>query len=216
MQNKEQLIKEYIKLAKRANKRLYNLEKLSKEKNFEVVTKWSYARAMHDIKTWGGNKRFKTSIPEDINIKRLSAMRNDVYNFLNSKSSTKSDIIKLYIEKTNTFNKNYHTNWTWQEMASYFESGGAKEKIEEKFSSSTALDIIGVFRSNPEQIKKVIDTFNEKHKYDKDVEEEVSKLINNEIIENNKKTGINIIDKKNLKTLSSMLKDNKLEWDDFF
>lgn len=216
MQNKEQLIKEYVKLAKRANKRLYNLEKLSKEKNFEVVTKWSYARAMHDIKIWGGNKRFRTSIPEDINIKRLSAMRNDVYNFLNSKSSTKKDIVKLYIEKTNTFNKNYNTNWTWQDMASYFENGGAKEKIEEKFSSKTALEIIGVFRSNPEQIKKVIDTFNKKHKYDKDVEEEVAKLKNNEITENNKKTGINIIDKKNLKTLSNMLKDNKLEWDDFF
>lgn len=216
MENKEQLIKEYVKLAKRANKRLYNLEKLSKEKNFEIVTKWAYARALHDIKTWDGERRFKTSIPKDINVKRLSAMRNDVYNFLNSKSSTKKDIVKLYIEKTNTFNKKYNTNWTWQEMASYFESGGAKEKLEEKFASSTSLDIIGVFRNNPDQIKKVIDTFNKKHKYDKDVENEVNKLKSNEIIENDEKTGTKIVDKKNLKTLSNLLKDNKLEWDDFF
>ena len=216
MENKEQLIKEYVKLAKRANKRLYRLEKLSKEKSFEIVTKWAYARALHDIKVWGGNKRFKTSISKDINVKRLSAMRNDVYNFLNSKSSTKKDIVKLYIEKTDTFNKKYNTNWTWQEMASYFESGGAKEKLEEKFASSTALDIIGVFRNNPDQIKKVIDTFNKKHKYDKDVENEVSKLENNEIIENGKKTGTKIIDKKNLKTLSNLLNSNDLEWNDLF
>lgn len=216
MENKEQLIKEYVKLAKRANKRLYKLEKLSKEKNFEIVTKWAYARALRDIKTWGGDRRFKTSISKDINVKRLSAMRNDVYNFLNSKSSTKRDIVKLYIEKTDTFNKKYNTNWNWQEMASYFESGGAKEKLEDKFASSTALDIIGVFRNNPDHIKKVIDIFNKKHKYDKDVENEVSKLKNNEIIENDKKTGTKIIDKKNLETLSNLLKVNKLEWDDFF
>lgn len=214
MENKEELIKEYVKLAKRANKRLYNLEKLSKEKNFEIVTKWAYARALHDIKIWGGKKRFKTSISKDINAKRLSAMRNDVYNFLNSKSSTKKDIVKLYIEKTNTFNKKYNTNWTWQEMASYFESGGAKEKLEEKFSSSTAIDIIGVFKSNPEQIKQVIDTFNKRHKYDKNVENEINKLKNNEIVENGKKTGTKIIDIKNLKTLSDLLNGNGLKLDD--
>lgn len=211
MQNKEQLIKEYVKLAKRANKRLYNLEQLSKEKNFEVVTKWSYARAMHDIKTWGGSKRFKTSISENINIQTLSAMRNDVYNFLNSKSSTKKDIIKLYKDKTETFNKKYNLNWNWQDMASFFESGGLKDKMEQAgFASSTAIEIVGVFQNNPEQIKKVVDEYNKKHKYSQSVKDEVNKLIVNN------KNGGKIVDIKNLSKLSKLLDDNLLEWDDFF
>lgn len=211
MQDKNQLIKEYIKLAKRANKRLLNLEKLSKEKNFEVVTKWSYSRAMHDIKTWGDGTRFKTSIPENINIQTLSAMRNDVYNFLNSKSSTKRDIIRLYKDKTETFNKKYNLNWSWQDMASFFESGGLKEKMEQAgFASSTAIEIVGVFQNNPEQIKKVIDEYNKKHKYSQSVKEEVNKLyVNN-------KNGGKIVDIKNLSKLSKLLDDNLLEWDDFF
>lgn len=211
MQNKEQLIKEYVKLAKRANKRLYNLEKLSKEKNFEVVTKWSYARAMHDIKVWGGIKRFKTSISENINIQTLSAMRNDVYNFLSSKSSTKRDIIKLYKDKTDTFNKKYNLNWNWQDMASFFESGGLKDKLEQAgFASSTAIDIVGVFQNNPEQIKKVIDEYNKKHKYSQSVKDEVNSLVDNN------KNGSKIVDIKNLGKLSKLLNDNSLEWDDFF
>ena len=211
MQNKEQLIKEYVKLAKRANKRLYNLEKLSKEKNFEVVTNWSYARAMHDIKTWGGIKRFKTLIPENINIQTLSAMRNDVYNFLNSKSSTKKDIIKLYKDKTETFNKKYNLNWNWKDMASFFESGGLKEKMEQAgFASSSAIEIVGVFQNNPEQIKKVIDEYNKNHKYSQSVKDEVNKLVGNN------KNGGKIVDVKNLNKLSKLLDDNLLEWDDFF
>lgn len=204
--NREQLIKEYVKIAKRANKRLYNLEKLSNEKNFEIVKDWSYKRALHDINTWNkGHKRFKTSNLDNINLNTLSAMRNDVYNFLNSKSSTKSGIVKLYKEKTETFNKKYNLNWSWKDTANFFENGGLKEKFDKMdFASSTTLDIIAVIRKNPEQMKKVIDEFNKKHKYNKNVEKEVSMLKDNN----------GIIDKKNFKYIINLLTENDLKVED--
>ena len=182
MTDKDNLISEYIKLAKRANKRLYNLEKLSKEKGFENVTKWSYRNALYNIKQRDGNKRFKININKDINIKTLSAMRNEVYNFLNAPTSTKKGIVKLYKEKTETFNKKYNTSWNWQDMANYFEKGG-KELFEEKFSSNTALNVLGVFQKNKEDVKKIVDDFNNKNKNKRWIRYEKNKnFINNSFI----------------------------------
>ena len=203
---KEQLIKEYLKLAKRANKRLYNLEKLSKEDNFNIVTKWAYSRAQHDINIWNkGHKRFKTTGISELNSNTISAMRNDIYNFLNSKTSTKKGILKYYKDKTDTFNKKYNLNWNWQDMASFFENGGLHEKFEKDgFASSTAIDILATVRNNPEQIKKVINEFNKKHQYNNEVSDEVKKLKNND----------GKIDKKNLKNIVNFLSDNGLEIND--
>lgn len=203
---KDDIIKEYLKLAKRANKRLYKLEKLSNEDNFKIVKNWAYARAQHDINIWNkGNKRFKTTGLYDLNINKLSAMRNDVIYFLNSKTSTKTGIIKAYKEKTDTFNKKYGLNWTWEEMANFFENDGLRDKFEKNgFASSTTLDIIATVRKNPQQIKLIIDEFNKNHKFSKDIEDEVKKLKEND----------GKIDKKNLKHIVDFLSENKLEIED--
>lgn len=203
---KDQLVKEYLKLAKRANKRLYSLEKLSKEDNFNIITRWAYARAQHDINIWNkGHKRFKITGISELNSNTISAMRNDVYNFLNAKTSTKKGILKYYKDKTDTFNKKYNLNWDWKDMTSFFENGGLYEKFEKAgFASSTALDIIATVRNNPDQIKKVIDEFNKKHQYNNDVSKEVEKLKNND----------GKIDKKNLKNIVNFLSDNGLEIED--
>lgn len=212
MNIKQDLLDEYIRLAKKANRRLKSLERLSADENFKSVLNWSYRRAIHDIKTWGGNKRFIVSDSKlsKLSTQTLSAMRNDVYFFLNSKTSTKRDIIKNYKEKTATFNKKYGLNWSWKDMANYFENDGLRDKLEQVgFSSKTSLMLIGVFRKNPEEIEKIIKDFNNNHKVSKEIEKEVEKL------RGNKENGALIFDEKNIPKLSKLFSENKLSIEDF-
>ena len=46
---KAQLVKEYKALAKKADRRLRELEKLSEESEWKDATRFAYARAMKDI-----------------------------------------------------------------------------------------------------------------------------------------------------------------------
>ena len=210
MSKKDDLLDEYIKLARKANRRLKSLENLSTDKNFKSVLNWSYRRAIHDIKTWGGNKRFivSSSKLENLSVQTLSAMRNDVYFFLNSKTSTKRDIIKNYKEKTETFNKKYGLDWSWQDMTNYFENDGLRDKLEQMgFSSKTALSLVGVFRKNPKEVNKIINDFNSRHKVSKEIEKEVKKLKGNDEL---------IFDEKNIPKLAELFAENKLTIEDFF
>lgn len=213
MTDKDKLISEYIKLAKRANKRLYNLEKLSKEKGFESVTKWGYRNALYDIQQRGGDRRYKLKIDKNINMKTLSAMRNEVYKFLNYPTSTKRGIVALYKEKTETFNKDYGTNWKWQDMANYFENGG-KELFEEKFSSSTSLEVLGVFQKNKKGIKKIkekIDKFNnDNKKTDKLLDTFIKNMKGNTDKEGNK-----IIDWKLKESVKDLLLNKEFKIEEF-
>lgn len=216
MSKKDNILDEYLRLSKKANKRLYSLEKLSKEDYFKSVTEWAYRRAMKDIKLWGGNNRFpiNTRSLNKLTTQTLSAMRNDVYNFLNSKTSTKRDIIHNYVNKTKKFNKLYHTNWNWVDMANYFENDGLRDKLEQNnFASKTSLQLVGVFRKNPDEIEEIIEKYNKTHKIDKDMEKEISKLKGNKI-----KDGDNealIFDEKNIPKLAKLFAENKLTIEDF-
>ena len=70
--------KEWQKLAWRANKRLYRLEKYAERPEYKDILKVSYARAQRDIKAWRGEgkKRFPERMPENEDIAR--AMMNDM------------------------------------------------------------------------------------------------------------------------------------------
>ena len=212
MSKKDDLLDEYIKLAKRANRRLKSLERLSKDENFKSVLDWSYRRAVHDIKTWGGNTRFNVNYSklQNLSTQTISAMRNDVYFFLNSKTSTKRDIINNYKEKTETFNKKYGLDWSWQDMANYFENDGLRDKLEQMgFSSKTALSLVGVFRKNPKEVEKIINDFNRRHKVSKEIEKEVEKL------HGNKENDALVFDEKNIPKLAKLFAENKLSIEDF-
>lgn len=212
MNKKEDLLDEYIRLAKKANRRLKSLERLSADENFKSVLNWAYRRAMHDIRTWGGSKRFIVSDSKlrKLSTQTLSAMRNDVYFFLNSKTSTKRGIINNYKEKTATFNKKYGLDWSWQDMANYFENDGLRDILEQSnFSSKTALTLVGVFRKNPKEVEKIIKDFNNKHKVSKEIEKEVEKL------QGNKENGAFIFDEKNIPKLAKLFAENKLSIEDF-
>ena len=156
----ESLQKWYDRIADTADTRLRNIEKLAiNDKKFATAPQWAYARAMQDIKKWGGKKRFSSNMPQDP--KKLMAKISDIRAFLRSPTSTKSSIVKIYDKRLATFASTevnaegrggHGVNFTWETLAKYFETGISKN-WKRKFGSNTALKVIGVLQKNKDLIR---------------------------------------------------------------
>lgn len=153
-------VKLYRQLAKKADQRLVRLEKLAQEENFKGVKQFAYARAQRDIRSWSGEsaRRFNTSPPKTI--QALNAKIADIRNFLESKTSTRRDIVKYYEERTKTVQERYGVFGTWQQMANYYKRG-INKRFDAKYGSKTALRAIGMIQQNKRQIQD--DIRNKKH-----------------------------------------------------
>lgn len=122
--SKAELLKELKKLSKKADRRLRNLEKLSKEEEFSGVLNWAYKRAARDAKTWGtktDNPRFDIRPPEDI--QKIEAKIADIEEFLSMKTSTKRGIKSMYREEAQAAAKEagMEKKGDWQIMAAFYE-----------------------------------------------------------------------------------------------
>ena len=153
------LLKEYRKLAKRADQRLVRLEKLSQQKGFEGVLRYGYARAQRDIKVWGGANatRFNIKPPQAGLIEGESAAEHqkaqerilkskiaDIKKFLDpnqTKTSTKSQILKVYKHRANEINKKFGSGFTWQDLADFHERG-VWEKLQARYGYRTAFRVM--------------------------------------------------------------------------
>lgn len=154
------LYKEYRRLAKQADQRLVRLEALRHEEHFRNVTSWAYSKAMKDIKSWGGDKRFNTAPPRSE--AELRAKIADIKSFIEKPTSTKSQILKTYRKRADTINKQYGTNFTWEQLAKYYESGLAS-KLDSKLGSSTALHVIAELQRKPTDIIDAIKASDEQN-----------------------------------------------------
>lgn len=152
----ESLERYYRRLAKSADQRLVRLEKYSNDKYFKTATDWAYSSAMRDIHTWNGQaaSRFNTAPPSDP--EKLVAKINDIKKFLSSPTSTKSGIKNTYIKKANTINERYGTDFTWDQLASYYDKK-INEKWDAKFGSKTALIAIGRINEKAKKLGKDIE-----------------------------------------------------------
>lgn len=144
----EDLLKVYKTLAKSADQRLVRLEQYSNEENFKTAIKWSYARAQKDIKSWGGADATRFNIKPPKSAAALRARIEDIKTFMKSVTSTKKGIISIYKKKAETFNKNYGTNFTWEELGAFFESSAADALKDEILDSSTMASVIATIKVN--------------------------------------------------------------------
>lgn len=190
----ESLVQYYRRLAKTADQRMVRLEKASQEPYFKVATEWAYAKATRDILKWippGDNKstklRFNTKPPEG---EDLIAKINDIKSFLSSPTSSKQGIINVYKKRADTVNKKYGTNFTWKQLAKYYDSGQA-ELWDAKFGSKTALLTIASLQKNK---KKLVKAIKEADRKDIRIDSKDSSMIK--------------------KTVDMALKDNKLNIED--
>lgn len=129
---------EYKKLARKADARLRAIETYAQQKYYKGIERYAYARAIRDIELWSGSgkKRFDTKPPDTL--EGIRAKINDIKTFLESPTSTKTGVTEIYIKRAKSINEKYGTNFTWQELASYYTST-AHEKAAEKYGSSTEL-----------------------------------------------------------------------------
>lgn len=124
---KAELVKEYKALAKKADRRLRELEKLSEHGEWKDATRFAYARAMKDIEhRFGeGETRFDKRIPKQTNKLGVMAAIKDVERFLAMPSSTKSGLITGYRDRANTINEKYgfkgNERLTWKDIAILFQ-----------------------------------------------------------------------------------------------
>ncbi len=158
----------YRRLAKTADQRLVRLEGYQHQDYFESATKWSYAKAQRDIRRWSGEDatRFNTKMPEKT--EDVYAKISDMRSFIESPTSTKQGIIGIYKQRAKTFNEGridpktgekkggFGTQFTWQDIAVYYESGMA-QKWSDKYGSETALRTIAVIQKNKKKIQKAIE-----------------------------------------------------------
>lgn len=158
---REDLLREYRRLAKRADQRLVRLERYAEKTGFESVKKYAYRVAMRDIRAWSGSeaKRFNTKAPKNTN--QLKAKIADIKKFLESASSTlkptkeTKGILAVYESRANTINDKYGTNFTWESLATFYESG-INEKLDSKYDSKTKMEIIAEIQANRSDVESMI------------------------------------------------------------
>ena len=167
MQSREALLKEYREKAKRADRRLINIEAKSRRPEYKGIKEYAYKTAMKDIKSFGGRKRFNTKPPESN--RKLQAKIAAIDKFLDSPSSSIDRIEKLpsgeiqhvgikamYKARADRINENWGTNFTWRTLAKYFERGYDKTLENLLGTSGRALQVIAEIQKNKRKIKQAI------------------------------------------------------------
>lgn len=171
-QSSDALMKEYRTLAKRADQRMVRLEQYSKRPEYKGILRFAYARAQHDLKAYASEKRLATGMPlrfntappktksGEINTKALQGKINLIKRFLTSQASTidkpkkqmagETGLNQTYKKRVDTINKTYGTDFTWQELAQFFDSGLADKM--QKFGSDVRLKVIAVVQANKKAI----------------------------------------------------------------
>lgn len=137
--------KYYKRLAKMTDTRMGRLEELSQQPGYESVLNYAYRKARRDLEI-EGLKHFEVKLPKADNGNIIREIYNERINtlkeFLTAPTSTKGGIKENYQNKADAINKNYGTNFTWNELADYFNKGDA-ERLSHDFASKTALLAIG-------------------------------------------------------------------------
>lgn len=138
----------YKRLAKQADKRMRRLEELAEKPGYENVRNYAYRNAKNELKKM--NMTNWEQVPKKLQDKTFSArntqMRiNKVKQFLESPTSTKSGIDKVYKSRADTMNERYGTSFTWEDMSKFFESG-TYDQLSNNYSSKTKMKAIGVIQ----------------------------------------------------------------------
>lgn len=180
-----ELVKEYRKLAKRADQRLLRLENYAKETGYHGILQFAYRRAKRDIRSWSGESerpRFNTKPPSNTN--SLKAKIADIKKFLESATSTlrptkeSEGVLSVYKRRADTINEKYGTDFTWETMAKFFDSG-INKKLDAELDSDTKMESVAVIQQNKDQITNAIKNNEDVHITVEDpvVEFEVNRIL---------------------------------------
>lgn len=161
----EELMREYRRLAKRADQRLVRIERYAGQREaikgekaipgMEKLTSYAYRKALWDIKKWSGAeaKRFNTAPPNNTN--QLKAKIADIRNFLESDTSRVTTTRNIYQKRVDTINEKYGTSFTWEQFGEFMNSK-LYEKLSNTYYLAEILRAFGVIQQNKKQIKDAL------------------------------------------------------------
>ena len=155
----DEVLAQYNKLAKKADRRMRELERFSRYEEFENILNYAYKAAVKNIEAWsppGSDKKPRWQRNAPMDTRSLKAKIKDIENFLNKKTSTVTGVISVYKKRADTINKKYGTSFTWQQLANYFDTGFA-EKTNDKYGSKTVLMAIGQIQKSKTEVVKALE-----------------------------------------------------------
>lgn len=171
--HRQELVREYKKLAKAADRKIRNLNTLAEQRGYKDAKKWAYARAMEDIEhRWGpGADRFDRKIPKNWKVTSIIAAINEVKTFIESPSSSKRGIDAVYKQRVKTLMeaKDEKTGellyggvkLTWQQAAKLFENS-TFDKLLGKMTSAQVWKQIAKRQKRAKEIIQAIKKADEK------------------------------------------------------
>lgn len=180
-----ELMKEYRRLAKRADQRLVRIEqRAAKGDKYASMINFAYKKAQVDIRKWSGSEATRFNVKPPTSTVSLKAKIRDIKTFLEAPSSTvlptKDNIIydlegkvagggiKMTFDKrANTLNQKFgeylDNPFTWQNVGDFFESALWK-KMDAKFKDSgTTLKAIGMIQKSKKQVAAEINAGKPSH-----------------------------------------------------
>lgn len=174
----KELLKEYKRLAKKADQRLVRIEKeAASGGKYASMINFAYKKAQLDIRKWSGegSKRFNVRAPTST--VSLKAKIKDIETFLKAPSSTikptKENAIYndegkiigggmqlTFDKRAQTLNEKYgkylDTPFTWENVGDFFESALWKKMDKKYADSGTTLKAIGMIKRNARQVAQEI------------------------------------------------------------
>ena len=180
-----ELLKEYRKLAKRADQRLVRIEQQhEKGGKYANMINFAYKKAQVDIRKWSGENVRRFNVKPPSSTVSLKAKIKDIERFLQAPSSTimptKDNIVRdlegnvsggglkmTFDKRAETLNRKFgkylETPFTWENVGDFFESALWK-KMDAKFKDSgTTLRAIGIIQKNKKQIAAEINAKKPSH-----------------------------------------------------
>lgn len=169
MASYDDLMKEYRRLAKRADQRLVRIERYAGKrtaikgekavKGMENLTNYAYKKAMMDIRHWGGAgaKRFNTAPPKGKNATAdtmmLKAKIQDIKDFLEKPTSTIEGTRSVYEKRAKGLSETWGIDMSWQQIKNVTDSA-LFEKLEAKMDRYIVLKVMGVIQDNKDNVEK--------------------------------------------------------------
>lgn len=155
-EEKQEAYKQFYKrIAKVADQRLVEIERLAKKPGYKKVKQWAYKVAMREIKgLYGeGAKRFNRKTPSDLRM--LYKNINRVLQFLEAPTSSKQGIQEVYEKRAATVEEKYGVKVDWSNIGDLFESALYK-KVDSKYGSKTVVQAIGIIQADERKVKKAL------------------------------------------------------------
>lgn len=135
--------KEFKALLKITNERFRILEKYSKDKYYEGVTSYAYAKIQKDLYTIYGGDVNRIRMPKTLGEElKLASLMDD---FLHKQTSSIVGIKDVYIKRAETFNSRYGTELSWQQFTNLVESPVFQKLMSTKQVTSDVIAITTSF-----------------------------------------------------------------------